>query len=80
MQSGLVLEEHVDLKGFRELEEEEAKERHVVPEPGGQLEDVQVDLDTGEREYINLCEKHKGVLHQHTMAGAAGIGASGGGG
>ena len=49
MQSQLVLEEHVDLKGFQELEEEEAKEGHVVPEPGRQLEDVQVDLDTGER-------------------------------
>ena len=80
MQRGLVLEEPVDIKGFQELEEEEAQEGHVVPEPEGQLEDVQVDLDTGGREYINLCEKHKGVLHQHTMAGAAGIGASGGGG
>ena len=32
----------------------------VDPEPGRQLEDVQVDWDTGERKYIKFCEKHPG--------------------
>ena len=51
---GLVVDEQVELKGFQALEEEEgvleeeeAKEEHFDPEPGRQLEDVEVDWDTG---------------------------------
>ena len=38
--------ELVEPKQF-EVQEEEAKEEHVDPEPGMQLEDVEVDWDTG---------------------------------
>ena len=65
MQRGLVLEEHGDLKGSQELEEEgeDVVEEggDVVPELGGQLEDVQVDWDTG-RNLIRQHERHPNVL------------------
>ena len=32
-----------------EVQQEEAKEEHVDPEPGRQLEDVEVDWDTGKK-------------------------------
>ena len=64
MQRGLVLEEHVDLKGLQELEEEGGgvvqEGGDVVPELGGQLEDVQVDWDTG-RNLIRQHERHPNV-------------------
>ena len=40
---------------------------------------MQVDWDTGKKN-ISTCENHPNVLFQHTMAGAGGRGASGGGG
>ena len=40
--------ELVEPKQF-EVQEEEAKEEHVDPEPGMQLEDVEVDWDTGKK-------------------------------
>ena len=56
VQVGLVVNEQVELKGFQALEEaegvleeEEAKEQHFDPEPGRQLEDVEVDWDTGRK-------------------------------
>ena len=60
VQVGLVLEvqvlEQVEPKGFQVQEEEakgvveeEVKEEDVDPEPGRQLEDVQVDWDTGRK-------------------------------
>ena len=64
MQRGLVLEEHGDLKGLQELEEEGGdvveEGGDVVPELGGQLEDVQVDWDTG-RNLIRQNERHPNV-------------------
>jgi hypothetical protein len=54
---GLVLEEQVEPKGFQVQEEaegnleEEAKERHVDPDLGGQLEHAQEDWDTGGKKY-----------------------------
>ena len=54
-----------------EQEAEELQEDEVDPEPGRQLEDVQVDWDTGEKK-IRLCKKYPGALYQHTMAAGAG--------
>jgi hypothetical protein len=51
---------------------EEAKEGHVDPELDRQLEDVQVNWDTGKKQIIELCEKHPGALYQHTIAAGAG--------
>ena len=61
MQVGLVLEvqvlEQIEPKGFQVQEEakgvveEEVKEGHVDPEPGRQLEDVQVDWETRRKKY-----------------------------
>jgi hypothetical protein len=54
------------------LLEEGAKEVHIDPELGRQLEDVAVDWDTGGKKIIRLCEKHPGTIYQHTMAAGAG--------
>jgi len=48
---GLVLEDQVELQGFQVQEEQveghlQEEANHVDPEPGRQLEDVQVDWDT----------------------------------
>ena len=54
---GLVLEEQVEPKAFQVEEKEKAEgllegeANHVDPEPGKQLEDVQVDLDTVKKKY-----------------------------
>ena len=58
------------------IPQQEQEANHVDPEPGRHLEDVQVDWDTLRKNNIRLCEKHPGVLYQHTMAGAGGRGAS----
>jgi len=61
--------ELVELKGFQVQEEE--KEGHVDPVLGRQLEDVQVDWDTGEN-IIRLCKRCPDTLYQHTIAAGAG--------
>ena len=55
---GLVAEEQVELKVFQvQGEQAEGLLEEVDPEPGRQLEDVQVDWDTGRKEYINPVRK-----------------------
>ena len=56
----LVLEEQVEPKGFQVQEgqecgvlEEERKEGDVDPNPDRQLEDLQVNWETGEKKKIN---------------------------
>ena len=66
-----VLEGQVEPKGFqvqevqvKQVVEEEGKHVDPVdPEPGRQLEDLQVNWETGEKINIKLCEKHPDVLY-----------------
>ena len=60
VQMELVLEEQVEPKGFQVQEgqecgvlEEERKEGDVDPNPDRQLEDLQVNWETGEKKKIN---------------------------
>jgi hypothetical protein len=60
---GLVVEEQVELKVFQVQEEQaEGLLEGVDPEPGRQLEDVEVDWDTGENK-IRFCAKHPSTLY-----------------
>ena len=43
---------------WQEQQAEELLEEEVDLELGRQLEDLQVDWDTGERKYIKFCEKY----------------------
>ena len=60
---GLVVEEQVELKVFQVQEEQaEGLLEQVDPEPGRQLEDVQVDLDTGGNNILNSVKKFKCII------------------
>ena len=60
---GLGVEEQVELKVFQVQEEQaEGLLERVDAEPGRQLEDVQVDLDTGGNNILNPVKKFKCII------------------
>jgi hypothetical protein len=82
---GLVVEDQVEPKGFQVQEEQvdqvlEEEANQVDPEPGRQLEDGQVNWDTLEEKKLDFMRNTQMYHIKHTMTGARGKGASGGGG